>query len=501
MDLFNLNRASNPTKVKIGIRPRAAHEVSFLTVTARRVIEMEEPAAATESSGTPSTIERSPLYFANENPSQQSTGGDGTKDQGQDTVVPEVPTPKNVTTTGVAPETGLVEEIAAMGPRVTKKHRKKGNDEVDANAPPKVLRKDHADSRPTQSTAGGKSLASIGFEIRSTFPVPTLQETPADVSDLDPLSFAKSSSKGAVVAGDPESENTSFTSMVGSPESIYQSKWGVINGYRLDTPEACQDLMDHLVPPWFEQEAKLLNKSVAQVARRDQRIQARENEIKNLEALLEVEAGMKKAAEDKNAELVNELENLRAQFTDLQVSNDRLSQQVSTLQAQVTEEEKLKAAFEEFKKYEDDQVEKRCTEINARLDALSIDFDEELYPHMLTTIADVIMASLHLESDSGEDAPQWIRELRLSSSQLKIHVYPEVRDLKNPGLLRKRYCWRTPLRPTSDGVSVSVPTVAPQGLALLLADAATQTETSEDGASPRLLRSKSLPAMYNLDWS
>nr|GFB55448.1 hypothetical protein [Tanacetum cinerariifolium] len=38
---------------------------------------------------------------------------------------------------------------------------------------------------------------------------------------------------------------------------------------------------------------------------------------------------------------------------------------------------------------------------------------------------DVIMASLHLESDSGEDAPQWISELRPSSSQLKIHVYPK----------------------------------------------------------------------------
>ncbi|GKB09013.1 hypothetical protein Tco_0837325 [Tanacetum coccineum] len=45
---------------------------------------------------------------------------------------------------------------------------------------------------------------------------------------------------------------------------------------------------------------------------------------------------------------------------------------------------------------------------------------------------DLIMASLYLESDSGEDAPQWIRELRPSSSQLKIHVYPEVRDPKDP---------------------------------------------------------------------
>nr|GFC85664.1 transposase (putative), gypsy type [Tanacetum cinerariifolium] len=253
----------------------------------------------------------------------------------------------------------------------------------------------------------------------------------------------------------------------------------------------------------------------------DQRIQARENEIKNLEALLEAEIDMKKATEAKKAKLVKELEKLRAMFSDLQVSNDRLSQQVSTLQAQVTGEEKLKASFEEFKKYEDDRVEKRCAEMDARQDALSIDFDEELYPHMFTAIAgrrwvignglrlavmkcdestelrqvfadvvstgiakgmseglkygvehgkanldlesieaydlevetkyvtalhalrdlkypmvdqmeslkdapiDVIMASLHLESDSGEDAPQWISELRPSSSQLKIHVYPK----------------------------------------------------------------------------
>ncbi|GJQ94180.1 hypothetical protein Tco_0005319 [Tanacetum coccineum] len=50
-------------------------------------------------------------------------------------------------------------------------------------------------------------------------------------------------------------------------------------------------------------------------------------------------------------------------------------------------EEKIKAAFEEFKKYEDDKVEQRCAEMDARLDALSIYFDEELYPHMLTAIA------------------------------------------------------------------------------------------------------------------
>nr|GEY31466.1 hypothetical protein [Tanacetum cinerariifolium] len=41
--------------------------------------------------------------------------------------------------------------------------------------------------------------------------------------------------------------------------------------------------------------AKLLRKSVAQVARRDKRIQARELEIRNHEASLEAEANAKRA--------------------------------------------------------------------------------------------------------------------------------------------------------------------------------------------------------------
>nr|GEU77781.1 hypothetical protein [Tanacetum cinerariifolium] len=193
-------------------------------------------------------------------------------------------------------------------------------------------------------------------------------------------------------------ENTySAEAVAQSPESIYRPEWGIANGSVLDTPEACQDLVDHVAPPGyfselrhlrnddflrqynvnlarqvamgsqlqlrFEQEAKLLKKYVAQVARRDKRIQAREHEIKNLEALLEAEADMKKAAEDKSAKLSQELENMRTLFSGLQVTNDHLSQQVATLQEQVSGEEKLKAAFEEFKQYEDNRVEQRCADV------------------------------------------------------------------------------------------------------------------------------------------
>ncbi|GJW19898.1 hypothetical protein Tco_0027334 [Tanacetum coccineum] len=600
MDLFKLISAPNLTKVKAGTRPRAAYEVPLLTVTASRVIDMEDPTAATESSRTPSTIEKSPLDFSNENPSQQITKGDGTEDQVLDEVSREIPPEANPTTTGVVLE--LEKEVTVMGPRVNKRRRKRANDEADANASRKVLRNDHAAAIPEQNTHRGKSLASMGLEAGTTFVTPATQEALSgakSVSDPNPLSYARpqpyperdmaQSSKekapeipsehvatteeqGQKLMESPQSgKSSSFLSMDGSPGDIYQPKWGMTNNCRLDTSNVCKDTVDHIVPSGtVETEVKGLR-----------------NQTGNLGTLLEAEVDMKKVAETKNAELTEE----------------------------------IKAAFEEFKKYEDERVNSRCVEMDARLDALSIDFDEELYPHMLTAIAghrwvighdirlavmkcvesskirqafadvvfaglakgiseglkygvehgkagryladikaydpednnklvkalqdlkdlkypmvdqlerlkdarmEIVMASFHLESDTEEDAPQWIRDLRMSSSQLKIHVYPEVRDPEDPWAVKeemledaiaanrsqgekKKKC-RVVCRTHGigsahharfDGVPVSVPTIASQGLAILLADAATQTKTSEDEASLRLLRSKSLPPMYNLDW-
>nr|GEZ39526.1 hypothetical protein [Tanacetum cinerariifolium] len=253
-------------------------------------------------------------------------------------------------------------------------------------------------------------------------------------------------------------------------------------------------------------------------------------------------ADMKRAAEEKSAGLIQELEKMRAQFSELQVSNERLSQQVDALQQQVSGEETLKAAFEDYKRQQDQMVEQRCAETDVRLDAMSIDFDEELYPHMLTAIAgrrwvighglrlatmkslqslkdlklplldqleglkdapmDVIMAFLYLEDDTGDDAPQFIHDLRPSSSQLAIPVYPEVRDPRNPWACteeiklsdaiaanisrakqkkKSRIVCRThgvgsAHHARSDRVPVSAPIVVPQGLAFILVDAATQTD-------------------------
>nr|GEX17001.1 hypothetical protein [Tanacetum cinerariifolium] len=584
MDLFNLISAPNPSKVKTGLRPCVAHEVPLLTATASRVIDMEDPNVATESSGTPTAIEKSPLDFDNENPSPPIT---------------EVK--------GVASKVSLEEEVAAMRPRLSKKRRRRVIDGADANAPPKVLREDYASVRPKLSTHGGKTLPTMGLAADSTF------VTPADtkgVSDPGSLSYAEPQPH-------PEQSMTQVREIDLLPVHGWVT-WRYLSagmgrdqqlppGHPGRMPRCCRS---HSVAGVFLEE---------EIQKLDQEVQGLQNQTSNLKTLLEAKADMKKATEAKNVDLTKELESLRTQFLDLQVSNDQLTQQVSALQTQVTGEERIRAAFEELKN-EDDRVEKRCTEMDARLDALSIDFDEKLYPYMLTAIVghqwvighdlrlavmkawkrdlevveaydpeannkylqalqelkdlkypivdqleglkdasmkvimtsvhleselkdlkypivdqleglkdasmEVIMTSLHLESDSGEDAPKWICDLFPSTSQLKIVVYLKVRDPKDPWAVKEEMLLEEAITANvsraekkkrcrvvcrthgvgfahharSDGVPVSVPTVAPQSPAILLVDPATQTKTSEDDASPRFLRSKSLPPMYNLDW-
>nr|GFA86616.1 hypothetical protein [Tanacetum cinerariifolium] len=149
-----------------------------------------------------------------------------------------------------------------------------------------------------------------------------------------------------------------------------------------------------------------------------------ENEIKNLEALLEAETGMKKTAEAKNAELGKELENLRALFSDLQVSNDRLSQWVigHGLRLAVMKCGESTMLRQVFANVVSAWIAKGGFKVSHGGSA----------GELKDAPIDVIMASLHLKSDTGDDAPQWIRELRPSSSQLKIPMYLELRDPKDP---------------------------------------------------------------------
>nr|GEY25411.1 hypothetical protein [Tanacetum cinerariifolium] len=293
MDLFNLIRAPNPTKVKTESRPRAPHEVPLLTLTALRVIEMNEP-AATDSSGVPFTIERSPLDFAHEaRPSDQGAAA------------LEMPSSEDVPATA-APRVGRAEETTTMDPPAAPEGR---------------------------SSHGGKSLAAIQLGLASTVVVPE----DAPMGEVTPIHYPLPTLRHALLLTLPSGNGIT---------AAFEIRAG---GKAVDEVRGLGGL-------------------------RDKRIEARELEIRNMEASLEAEANAKRAAEDKSAGLSQELERMRAQFSDLQVSNELLSQQ-------------------------DERVEQRCAEIDARLDALSIDFDEELYPHMLTAIAGrqwVIGRGLHL---------------------------------------------------------------------------------------------------------
>nr|GFA79011.1 hypothetical protein [Tanacetum cinerariifolium] len=90
---------------------------------------------------------------------------------------------------------------------------------------------------------------------------------------------------------------------------------------------------------------------------------------------------------------------------------------------------------------------------------------------------DVIMAALYLESDTERDVPQYIRDLRPSSSHLTIPVYPEVRDPRNPWACKEEIA-------LADAIAANISRAEKKkkcriGLALLLVDGGTQTDPED----------------------
>ncbi|GJV81827.1 hypothetical protein Tco_1517697 [Tanacetum coccineum] len=301
------------------------------------------------------------LDFSNDDAPPPVTQGAKAGVHGPIAAEQEIPVIDDAEATEAAMEPNLEKEVISMGPTIKKRHRQRDAAKGGSNAPAKVLRKYH--------DAGGKSLADMSVDTEPAIHVHETHEPPIatqSVNNPDPFSYAKpqpnpkqdvtQSSKEAGVAGNQDSKkSTPSPSITGSPGSIYQPGWGMPNDCRLDTPEACQDVVDHIAPSGyfselhhlptdeflsqyninlvkqvamssqlrlrFEQEAKLLKKSMAQVARRDQRIATREKNIKYLEAQFEAEINMKKAAKVKNSEVTKELEDLRMRFSGLEVGN------------------------------------------------------------------------------------------------------------------------------------------------------------------------------------
>nr|GEZ09758.1 hypothetical protein [Tanacetum cinerariifolium] len=118
-------------------------------------VRMDEPAAATDSSGVPSAVERSPLDFAYE-----------AEASGREAAAPEMPPPEEVPIT-TALGAGQAAEAVVVEPPAVRESRKRGHEGINANAPPKSLQRDHADLRPSGSSRGGKSLAAMQLCLAS----------------------------------------------------------------------------------------------------------------------------------------------------------------------------------------------------------------------------------------------------------------------------------------------------------------------------------------------
>nr|GEZ15530.1 hypothetical protein [Tanacetum cinerariifolium] len=218
---------------------------------------MEDTVGPSESFGTPSTLEKSPLDFANEDPLPMIAESGGAE--------------------------GQVHEELAHGKPSAEKASQKGKEETEANAPPKVLRKDHAAFRPVQGTPEGESPAPIGLDTGSVVFMTTTQDAPTSMSDPDPLSYAK-------------------------PQPRHERDIAQSSG-RAGAEIPTRNVATTKVRSLFSVRSSDGFLAEAKVQTRD----------KNLETLLEAEVDMKKAAEARNAKLVKELESLclRQSFADL----------------------------------------------------------------------------------------------------------------------------------------------------------------------------------------
>nr|GEW20597.1 hypothetical protein [Tanacetum cinerariifolium] len=350
MDLFSLINAPKPAKVKTETCPRVIREVPLLTVTANRVIDMKDMTWATRS-------------------------GEGN---------------------------------GRHGSPYEQKAPQKGPNKAEANAPPKVLRKDHVASDLSHSTLGGKSLAAIGIGTGSTVSTPMTQ--------------GRESSRKAVVTEDPDSKKSaSFTSMVGSPGDA-----------RLDALSI--DFNEELYPHML----------TAIAGRR-----------------WVIGHGLRLAIM-KCAESTG----LRQVFVDVVSAGIAKGMRVEL-------------------KYE---VEHR----KAKVDLAAIEaYDPE---------ADTkYVKALHALTDLKYPLVNQLEKLKDALIDLKIPVYPEVRNPKDPWSFKEEILLEDAIAANisraekkkkcqvvcrthgvgsahharSNDVPVSVPTIAPQGLAILLADAAT----------------------------
>nr|GFC35172.1 hypothetical protein [Tanacetum cinerariifolium] len=104
-----------------------------------------------------------------------------------------------------------------------------------------------------EAEASGRKTAAPEMPPPEEVPLATVPGSGQAVEAIvaEPPTVRESRKRGVTVAEDPRSENVSSPIEVLSSGSVYRPEWGVTNGSLLDTPEACQDLVDHAAPPGY----------------------------------------------------------------------------------------------------------------------------------------------------------------------------------------------------------------------------------------------------------
>ncbi|GJX11600.1 hypothetical protein Tco_0201459 [Tanacetum coccineum] len=103
--------------------------------TAIRVIQMVDAAELSTSSGTPSTVERSPLDFLNEDAPPPVTQGAEAGVHGTTVAEQKIPMKDDAEATKAAVEPDLKKEVVSMGPTIKKRRRKRDAGRGGSNAP------------------------------------------------------------------------------------------------------------------------------------------------------------------------------------------------------------------------------------------------------------------------------------------------------------------------------------------------------------------------------
>ncbi|GKB87753.1 hypothetical protein Tco_0960025 [Tanacetum coccineum] len=259
----------------------------------------------------------------------------------------------------------------------------------------------------------------------------------------NPSCYGIRSSKKAAVTEDPDSEkSTSFTSMGRLQGSISQPGWGVTNNCRLDTPDVWpRHGGSHSNParPPLKSSRNTRITGELSVCGNGCKIGCAEHKYfdeklypsyatVNLAVDVLIKHGLRLAVM-KCAESIE----LRQAFAD--VVSAGIAKGMSDGLKHGVEHGKAKLDLAAIEAYDPEADTKYVVALHALKD-LKYPLVDQLEKLKDAPIY-LIMASLYLESDSGEDAPQWIRELRPSSSQLNIPVYPEVRNPKDPWSIKE----------------------------------------------------------------